>query len=146
MFYEQLLDFVQNRMKMSHVYQPVMLMTLLRGRAELNACHRLLEQVKEAIEQADTSVEGFNFGINDGAAAGQKVFHRHVHLVPRRNGDVDDPTGGVRNVIPGKGVARHRSGGQALRQPAKGCCEEAAIYGSPHDQTNRTADWEVTPE
>jgi diadenosine tetraphosphate (Ap4A) HIT family hydrolase len=76
------------------------------GRAELNACHSLLEQEKGAIEQADTSVEGFNVGINDGAAAGQTVFHCHVHLVPRRNGDVDDPTGGVRNVIPGKGVYR----------------------------------------
>jgi ATP adenylyltransferase len=76
------------------------------GGAELNACHRLLEQEKRAIEQADTSVEGFNVGINDGAAVGQTVFHCHVHLVPRRNGDVDDPTGGVRNVIPGKGVYR----------------------------------------
>jgi diadenosine tetraphosphate (Ap4A) HIT family hydrolase/5-methylcytosine-specific restriction endonuclease McrA len=76
------------------------------GRAELNACQRLLELEKEAIEQADTSVEGFNVGINDGAAAGQTVFHCHVHLIPRRKGDVEDPTGGVRSVIPGKGAYR----------------------------------------
>ncbi|HZB09876.1 MAG TPA: HIT domain-containing protein [Rubrobacter sp.] len=76
------------------------------GRAELNACHRLLEQVKGVIEQADASVEGFNIGINDGKIAGQTVFHSHIHLIPRRKGDVEDPTGGVRSVIPGKGVYR----------------------------------------
>lgn len=76
------------------------------GRAELNACQRLLEQEKRAIERADTGVEGFNVGVNDGATAGQTVFHCHVHLIPRREGDVDDPTGGVRNVIPGIGAYR----------------------------------------
>jgi ATP adenylyltransferase len=76
------------------------------GQAELNACHRLLEQEKGAIEQADTGVEGFNVGINEGVVAGQTVFHCHVHLISRRKGDVDEPMGGVRNVIPGKGVYR----------------------------------------
>ena len=76
------------------------------GRAELNACHRLLEQEKWLIEQADASVEGFNVGVNDGEVAGQTIFHCHLHLIPRRRGDVADPTGGVRNVIPGKGVYR----------------------------------------
>ena len=74
------------------------------GRAELNACHGLLAQVKRAIERADEDVEGFNIGVNDGADAGQTVFHCHIHLIPRRKGDVEDPTGGVRNVIPGKGA------------------------------------------
>ena len=45
-------------------------------------------------------------GVNDGEAAGQTVFHCHIHLVPRRRGDVGDPTGGVRNMIPGKGAYR----------------------------------------
>jgi ATP adenylyltransferase len=76
------------------------------GRAELHACHRLLEQEKKAIEQAEPSVEGFNLGVNDGEVAGQTIFHCHVHLIPRRKGDVEDPTGGVRNIIPGKGVYR----------------------------------------
>ena len=76
------------------------------GQAELNACHRLLEQEKGAIEQADTGVEGFNVGINEGVVAGQTVFHCHVHLISRRKGDVDEPMGGVRNVIPGKGAYR----------------------------------------
>ena len=47
--------------------------------------------------------EGFNIGINQGAIAGQTIFHTHMHLIPRRKGDVENPTGGVRNVIPGKG-------------------------------------------
>jgi diadenosine tetraphosphate (Ap4A) HIT family hydrolase len=74
------------------------------GRAELNACHRLLEQEKLKIEGVDASVEGFNVGVNEGEVAGQTVFHCHLHLIPRRGGDVEDPTGGVRNVISGKGA------------------------------------------
>ncbi|ABK17129.1 DEAD/DEAH box helicase family protein [Syntrophobacter fumaroxidans] len=45
---------------------------------------------------------GFNLGINIGTAAGQTVFHLHLHVIPRYHGDVEDPTGGVRNVIPAK--------------------------------------------
>jgi len=47
--------------------------------------------------------DGFNIGFNYGKAAGQTVDWPHVHLIPRRNGDVEDPIGGVRNTIPGKG-------------------------------------------
>lgn len=47
--------------------------------------------------------EGFNIGMNIGSAAGQTVMYPHIHLIPRRVGDVEDPTGGVRNIIPGKG-------------------------------------------
>jgi len=47
--------------------------------------------------------DGFNIGYNSGEAAGQTVMYPHVHLIPRRQGDVDDPVGGVRNTIPGKG-------------------------------------------
>jgi diadenosine tetraphosphate (Ap4A) HIT family hydrolase len=46
---------------------------------------------------------GCNIGVNVGSVAGQTVGHVHVHLIPRYDGDVEDPTGGVRNVIPGKG-------------------------------------------
>lgn len=73
------------------------------ARPEANACHRLLEQLKAAIEQADPSVAGFNVGMNVGEAAGQTVFHCHLHLIPRRSGDCPRPRGGVRHVIPGKG-------------------------------------------
>ena len=48
-------------------------------------------------------IDGFNFGINVGAAAGQTIPHLHQHVIPRRTGDMPDPRGGVRHVIPGKG-------------------------------------------
>jgi diadenosine tetraphosphate (Ap4A) HIT family hydrolase len=50
--------------------------------------------------------DGFNIGYNSGEAAGQTVMYPHVHLIPRRTGDVEDPVGGVRNTIPGKGNYR----------------------------------------
>ncbi|MEH6585033.1 MAG: HIT domain-containing protein [Halioglobus sp.] len=71
--------------------------------AEVNAVNQLLTEQKELLEQADSSIDGFNVGMNCGESAGQTVFHCHVHLIPRRAGDVDEPRGGVRNTIPGKG-------------------------------------------
>jgi diadenosine tetraphosphate (Ap4A) HIT family hydrolase len=50
----------------------------------------------------DLNPDGFTVGVNDGSAAGQTVMHAHVHVIPRRNGDVDDPRGGVRWIIPDK--------------------------------------------
>lgn len=50
----------------------------------------------------DEQITGLNFGINDGVSAGQTVMHAHAHLIPRRDGDMDDPAGGVRGVIPEK--------------------------------------------
>jgi diadenosine tetraphosphate (Ap4A) HIT family hydrolase len=47
--------------------------------------------------------DGFNIGYNSGPVAGQTVMYPHIHLIPRRAGDVEDPVGGVRNTIPGKG-------------------------------------------
>jgi len=47
---------------------------------------------------------GFNIGINDGAAAGQTVSHAHIHIIPRHDGDVPDPRGGIRWVLPEKAV------------------------------------------
>jgi diadenosine tetraphosphate (Ap4A) HIT family hydrolase len=46
-------------------------------------------------------VDGFNVGVNDGRAAGRTVDHLHIHLIPRYVGDVADPRGGVRNILPG---------------------------------------------
>ena len=70
---------------------------------EVLACNRLLLEQRQAILQRDGSVQGFNVGMNAGAVAGQTVFHCHIHLIPRRVGDVQNPRGGVRHVIPGKG-------------------------------------------
>ena len=72
------------------------------GRPEINACNLLLERQKENILKTDSDVTGFNIGINDGSSAGQTVMHCHLHLIPRRKGDMDDPRGGVRGVIPEK--------------------------------------------
>lgn len=69
---------------------------------ELNAVHALLDAVKKDIVRIDKSVKGFNVGVNVGAAAGQTVMHAHIHLIPRRAGDVESPRGGVRGVIPSK--------------------------------------------
>lgn len=71
--------------------------------AEVRACNELLHQTREEILARDSSVEGFNIGVNVGAVAGQTVSHVHVHLIPRRRDDLANPRGGVRNVIPGKG-------------------------------------------
>ncbi|HIE65666.1 MAG TPA: HIT family protein [Nitrospira sp.] len=70
---------------------------------ELIGCDSLLRAVREEILAADDSVGGFNIGMNSGAVAGQTIFHSHIHLIPRRKGDVANPRGGVRHVIPGKG-------------------------------------------
>jgi ATP adenylyltransferase len=69
---------------------------------ERNAIQSLLEQQRLLILESDPSVTGFNVGINSGADAGQTIFHCHVHLIPRRKGDVEEPRGGVRGVIPAR--------------------------------------------
>lgn len=75
---------------------------------EQRAILDLLEQVKDKLD-AELSPDGYNVGFNLGQAAGQTVGHLHVHIIPRYQGDVDDPTGGVRLVIPERG--NYRAGG-----------------------------------
>ena len=67
---------------------------------ELNACNELIKKIKLKIENDDNLVEGFNLGTNAGSVAGQTIMHCHIHLIPRRRGDVENPQGGVRGVIP----------------------------------------------
>lgn len=62
----------------------------------------LLQICKNMILEGDSSVTGFNIGVNCGEAAGQTIFHCHIHLIPRRDGDTAAPRGGVRGVIPNK--------------------------------------------
>jgi len=62
----------------------------------------LIMKLKNRIAEKDDSVTGFNIGTNIGESAGQTIFHAHVHLIPRRNGDTPNPRGGVRGVIPDK--------------------------------------------
>jgi diadenosine tetraphosphate (Ap4A) HIT family hydrolase len=70
---------------------------------EILACDELLKEVREDLQISYPNIAGFNIGVNAGKAAGQTIFHCHTHLIPRRVGDVEDPRGGVRHVIPGKG-------------------------------------------
>ena len=58
---------------------------------------------QQNIDSDRNDITGYNIGINIGVSAGQTVMYPHVHLIFRRDGDCEDPTGGVRNVIPGKG-------------------------------------------
>jgi len=62
----------------------------------------LIMKLKNRVMENDQSVTGFNIGTNIGESAGQTIFHAHIHLIPRRNGDTPHPRGGVRGVIPEK--------------------------------------------
>ena len=73
-----------------------------------NSISVLCDAFEDAIRHGRAKVmagewDGFNIGLNYGEAAGQTVPWPHIHLIPRRKGDTEDPVGGVRNVIPGKG-------------------------------------------
>ena len=69
---------------------------------EVTGCDQLIKIIKNQIEKDDKTVKGFNIGVNSGKVAGQSIMHCHIHLVPRREGDVENPQGGVRGVIPSK--------------------------------------------
>jgi diadenosine tetraphosphate (Ap4A) HIT family hydrolase len=71
--------------------------------AEVNAINALMAEQKATLQETDSTIDGFNIGMNCGETAGQSVFHCHVHLIPRRKGDVENPRGGVRHIIAGKG-------------------------------------------
>jgi len=68
---------------------------------EIAACMDLIAQEKKLID-AELSPDGYNIGVNIGQAAGQSIFHVHIHVIPRYKGDVENPQGGVRHVT-GKG-------------------------------------------
>ncbi|OYT57912.1 MAG: HIT family protein [Candidatus Aenigmarchaeota archaeon ex4484_14] len=68
---------------------------------EVKDCYELTKRVKEYVDKK-FSPDAYNIGINEGRVAGRTIDHLHIHLIPRYVGDVENPTGGVRNVIPGK--------------------------------------------
>ena len=67
---------------------------------EVIGCDQLIKKIKKKVEKNDRTIKGFNIGINSGKVAGQSIMHCHIHLIPRREGDVENPQGGVRGVIP----------------------------------------------
>jgi diadenosine tetraphosphate (Ap4A) HIT family hydrolase len=70
---------------------------------ERHAILDLIEEVKGILDRQTPTPDGYNVGFNAGVAAGQTVMHLHVHVIPRYAGDVPDPRGGIRHVIPGLG-------------------------------------------
>jgi histidine triad (HIT) family protein len=63
----------------------------------VNFCRKALQSLKN-----NQHIDAYNYGINDGRAAGRTIDHLHIHVIPRYKGDVINPTGGVRGVIPQK--------------------------------------------
>ena len=90
--------------------------------AERSAIIQAIEKAKSLIQDRH-SPDGFNVGFNEGGAAGQTIPHFHLHIIPRRKGDVDDPRGGVRHVIPGKG-----------NYLAKAAPADGISLGTPHNR------------
>lgn len=71
---------------------------------ELKELSIVLKELKVDLEEIDDKISGFNIGINIGKDAGQTIFHCHIHVIPRRENDTDNPKGGVRGVIPEKKI------------------------------------------
>ena len=69
---------------------------------EINACMALINEERKLLDE-EFKPDGYNIGVNIGPAAGQSIFHVHIHIIPRYKGDVENPQGGVRHVIPKKG-------------------------------------------
>lgn len=68
---------------------------------EVVACMDMINEEKKRIDE-EFNPDGYNVGVNIGPAAGQSIFHVHIHIIPRYQGDVENPQGGVRHVIPKK--------------------------------------------
>jgi len=69
---------------------------------EVAACMQLIQEEKKLLDD-EFKPDGYNIGVNVGQAAGQSIFHVHIHIIPRYKGDVENPQGGVRHVIPKRG-------------------------------------------
>ena len=69
---------------------------------EILALYGLISEAKKQVDEQYVPA-GYNIGINDGEAAGRTIHHLHIHLIPRYQNDVENPRGGVRHIIPGKG-------------------------------------------
>ena len=69
------------------------------GDEEYSFLFKLTKDVKLILKNK-FNPDAFNFGINDGEKAGQTIEHAHLHIIPRYNGDLSDPRGGIRNILP----------------------------------------------
>tara|TARA_B110000438_G_scaffold274453_1_gene294649 strand:- start:334 stop:726 length:393 start_codon:yes stop_codon:yes gene_type:complete len=75
---------------------------------ELNDLNKMLKKQSKLLLKLDKTITAFNVGVNAGKDAGQSVMHCHIHLIPRRKGDIKNPRGGVRGVIPSKQKYKRR--------------------------------------
>ena len=75
---------------------------------EIEAATRLMHGARARLQAKDASISGFNLGTNSGKSAGQSVFHAHIHFIPRRDGDQENPQGGVRKIFPEKARYQRR--------------------------------------
>ena len=66
---------------------------------EFNDLNKILKKQRKLLIDLDKKISSFNVGVNAGVDAGQSIMHCHIHLIPRREGDVENPQGGVRSVI-----------------------------------------------
>ena len=69
---------------------------------ELDDLNKILKEQRKKLLKLDKNITAFNIGVNAGVDAGQSIMHCHIHLIPRRKGDIENPRGGVRGVIPSK--------------------------------------------
>ena len=96
-------DFVVYRDKFPVTQGHTLVVPKINNVDELLKCFRYAVSMGNENVEADNNITGYNVGINVGTSAGQTCMYPHVHLIFRRDGDMKDPTGGVRNVIPEKG-------------------------------------------
>ena len=69
---------------------------------ELIDLTKILKKQRKTLLELDKNITAFNIGVNAGVDSGQSIMHCHIHLIPRRRGDIENPRGGVRGVIPSK--------------------------------------------
>ena len=98
---------VRDNYPVTELHTPIILKRHTASYFELDDSEKIsliniLDKQKNSLLQNDSTITGFNIGINDGVDAGQTIMHFHAHLIPRRTGDVQNPRGGVRGIIPEK--------------------------------------------
>lgn len=96
-------DFVVFRDKYPVTDGHLLVVPKTNNQEELLKCFKFAVAVGNQNVEAENNITGYNIGLNIGSSAGQTCMYPHVHLIFRRDGDCEDPVGGVRNVIPGKG-------------------------------------------
>ena len=72
------------------------------NKKELDDLSKILKKERQSLLNLDKKITAFNVGVNAGRDSGQSIMHCHIHLIPRRKGDIENPRGGVRGVIPSK--------------------------------------------